>query len=164
MLLDVRGLPGLQRHSFRADCCSGCRVFRGSRTGRANVHRIVHAEDGGVHPELFPGVPPWGAIRQGHRIVGLFEINRCRRHRFRWPRTGNPVDRRCLRIADLFRRFPLCGGVCRLSIRVRTLSPERYSEAPDSRHDCARLVYLHDGCAARHAANPEHHSHHFLQD
>ena len=37
-------------------------------------------------------------------------------------------------------------------------------EAADPGDHRARRVHLHDGRAARHAADPEHHSHHLLQD
>ena len=80
------------------------------------------------------------------------------------PRTGRSVDRRGLRDPDLRRRVVVRRGVRGLSVRGRDVSPERNSQAAHPLHGRARRIQLHHGCAAGHAADPEHHSHDILQD
>ena len=68
-----------------------------------------------------------------------------------------------LQSAHLWRRLALRRGVRGLSVRGGSLPAERDPEAPHPRHHRARRLLLHDGRAARHAADPEHHSHHLLR-
>ena len=86
-----------------------------------------------------------------------------RRHRRARPGARCPVHRRRLRDPDLRRRVAVRRGVRGLSVRRRDVSPGRHSEAADPLHDRARRVQLHDGCAAGHAADPEHHPDDVLQ-
>jgi hypothetical protein len=67
------------------------------------------------------------------------------------------------RAAHVRRRITFRCRVRRLSIRCGNVSPGRYSQAPHPGHDCARCVHVHDGCAARDAADPKHHSHDVLR-
>ena len=76
----------------------------------------------------------------------------------------HPVDRARLRAPHLRRRVAVRRGVRGLSVRRGDVPPGRHPEAPHPRHHRARRVHLHDGCAARHAADPEHHPHDLLQD
>ena len=69
-----------------------------------------------------------------------------------------------LRDPDLWRRVAVRRGVRGLSVRRRDVPAERHSQAADSRHDRARRIQLHDGRAAGHAADPEHHPDDVLQD
>ena len=69
-----------------------------------------------------------------------------------------------VRAADLWRRVAVRRGVRGLSVRGRDVPPGRHPQAPDPRHDRARRLHLHHGCAAGHAADPEHHPDDVLQD
>ena len=80
------------------------------------------------------------------------------------PRARGAVDRRGLRDPDLWRRVAVRRGVRGLSVRRRDVPPERHSQAAHPLHDRARRIQLHDGCAAGHAADPEHHPDDVLQD
>ena len=82
----------------------------------------------------------------------------------RWPRARHSFDRDRLRDSDLWRRLTVCRGVRGLSVRGRDVPHERHSKAPHPRHDRTRRLYLHDGLAARHAADPEYHSNQLLRD
>ena len=159
VLPDVRGLSRLQRHPVRARSprC-GAVLLTDPSLVRADVHRPVHGQDGRLPEAVLPGVPARRGVRQADRAVGLFEIDRRRDHSPVRRRPGDAVDRAGLRAADLRRRVAVRGGVRGLSVRRRAVPPERHPQAPDPRHHRARRVHLHDGCAARHAADPEHHS------
>ena len=126
--------------------------------GSADVLQRVHGEDGRLREELLPGVHARRRVRQGHRAVRILQVDRLRGDRRARPRARDPVDRRGLRDPDLWRRVAVRRGVRGLSVRRRDVPPERHSQAAHSLHDRARRIQLHDGCAAGHAADPEHHS------
>ena len=43
---------------------------------RADVLQRVHGEDGRLREELFPGVHARRGVRQGHRAVGILQVDR----------------------------------------------------------------------------------------
>ncbi len=73
-------------------------------------------------------------------------------------------DRRGVRAAHLRRRLAVRRGVRGVPVRRGAVSPEQYSEAPDARRHRTRRILVHDGFAAGHAANSEHHPDDVLQD
>ncbi len=75
----------------------------------------------------------------------------------------DPGDRAGLRPADLRRGVAVCGGLCRLPFRRRTISPERDPQTADPRHRRPRGILVYHGRPARHAADPEYYSHQFLR-
>ena len=160
---DVGGLPRLQRDPV----CADRRAWRGvadrSDAGPTGIFRRLHGEDGRLREELFSGLHARRRVRQGHRAVGLFQVDRIRRHRRARPRARRAVHRRGLRDPDLWRRVAVRRGVRGLSVRGGDVPPGRHSQAADSLHDRARRLQLHDGCLAGNAANPEHHSDDVLQ-
>ena len=65
------------------------------RSGRGprHVQRRFHGEHGRVRQKLLSRVSAGRHFRQGHRALGLFEIDRFRRHRHCRPRTRHAGDR-----------------------------------------------------------------------
>ncbi|VTM20907.1 D-beta-hydroxybutyrate permease [Klebsiella pneumoniae] len=68
-----------------------------------------------------------------------------------------------VRPADLRRGVAVCGGLCRLPFRRRTISPERDPQTADPRHRRPRGILVYHGRPARHAADPEYYSHQLLR-
>ena len=93
-LPDARGLSRLQRDPVRAGRRAGRRAAHRSVAGRADVHQRVHGEDGRLREELLPGVHARRGVRQGHRAVGILEVDRLRGDRRARPRARDAVDRR----------------------------------------------------------------------
>ena len=131
--------------------------------GPTRVFQRLHGEDGRLREELFPGFHAGRRLRQSHRAVGLFQVDRIRRHRRARPGARRTVHCRRLRDPDLRWRVAVRRGVRGLSVRGRDVSPGRYSKAAHPLHDRARGLQLHDGCLAGNAANSEHHSDDVLQ-
>ena len=162
-LSDVCGLSRLQCDPVRPDRRAWRCVADRSLAGPADVLQRLHGEDGRLREELFPGFHAGRRFRQGHRAVGLFQVDRIRRDRRARPGARHTIHCRRLRDPDLWRRVAVRRGVRRLSVRGGDVSPGRYSKAAHSLHDCARRLQLHDGCPAGDAANSEHHSDDLLQ-
>ena len=74
-----------------------------------------------------------------------------------WPQQRHAVDRAGVRAPHLRRRVALRRRVRGLPVRRGDVPAGRHPEAADSGDHRARRVHLHDGRAARHAADPEHH-------
>ena len=161
---DVRRLPRLQRHPVRADL----RTARGAATDPALVAPVFSGvfmdKMVRLHQVLPAGVPARRGVRQGDRAVGLRALDRHGGDRPGRPRTQHAVDRAGLRAPDLRRRVALRRGVRGLPVRRGDVPAGRHSEAAHPRNHRARRVHLHDGRAARHAADPEHHPDRVLQD
>ncbi len=86
-----------------------------------------------------------------------------RRHPHPWAPPRDPGDRAGVRPADLRRGVAVCGGLCRLPFRRRTISPERDPQTADPRHRRPRGILVYHGRPARHAADPEYYSHQLLR-
>ncbi|ABA53134.1 hypothetical protein BURPS1710b_A1243 [Burkholderia pseudomallei 1710b] len=161
---DVRRLPRLQRDPVRPRRRARRGAADRSRRRRPRLLRHLHGKDGRLREALLPGVPARRRVRQGDRAVRLLRGDRRRRDPLHRPLARERGDRRGVRAAHLWRRVAVRRRVRRLSVRGRALSPEQHSEAPDAGRDRARRVLVHDGFAAGHAADPEHHPDDVLQD
>ena len=156
-LPDGGGLSWLQRDPVCAGGGAGCGAADRSRTGRTDVHRPVHGQDGRVSQTVLPGVSARRRVRQADRDIRVQQVDRVGDHQGGRRATRDAVDRAGVRDPDLRRCVAVCGGVRGLPVRGRTIPPEQYSEATDSGDHCARRIHLHDGRPAGHAADPEHH-------
>ena len=161
---DAGRLSRLQRHSLRAGRRPGRRPADRSQRGRADLLRHLHGKAGRLRQAVLSRVPAGRRLRQGHRTVRLLGIDRGRRDQIHRPLARQRGDRRRVRPADLWRRLAVRGRVRGLPLRRRAVPAEQHPEAADARRDRPGRIQLHHGRAARHAADPEHHPHHVLQD
>ncbi len=97
------------------------------------------------------------------RAVGVLALHRGRCDPLARHAPGDAGDRAGLRPAHLRRRVAVRGGVRGVPVRGRDVPPEQYPQAPDPGDHRPRRILVHDGCPARHAADPEHHPQHLLQ-
>ena len=162
-LSDVCGLSRLQRHPVRSDRCAWRGVADRSLARSTAVFQRLHGEDGRLCEELFSCFHAGRGLRQSHRAVGIFQVDRRRRHRRARPGARRVIHCCRLRNPDLWRRVAVRRRVRGLPVRGRDVPARRYSKAAHSLHDCAWGVQLHDGCLAGNAANSEHHSYDVLQ-
>jgi hypothetical protein len=89
-LPDVVAYRGYSVILFAPVAALGAVLLTDPATGRADVHRPVHGQDGRLPQAVFPGVPARRGVRQADRDLRLLEIDRRRRH----PR-GSAHNARC---------------------------------------------------------------------
>nr|GEU28540.1 hypothetical protein [Tanacetum cinerariifolium] len=164
----IMARTGFWAVEFRDPVCADCRAGGGaahrSRRRGARVFRHLHGQAGRLRQAVLPGVPAGRRVRQADRDFRLFRIDRGGGHPLHRPHPRQRRDRAGVRAAHLRRGVAVRGGVCRVPVCRRALPPKQYPQAADAGGDCAGRVFLHHGHLARHAANPEHHSHHVFQN
>ena len=133
--------------------------------GRADVHRPVHGQDGRVPQALFPGLSARRGVRQGDRDVGLLASPSS-------PRSSGLVgSERAICPIVVVCALLTYGGVSLFVVvfAVYPFAAEMFRQGDIPKRLIPGTIalgrlHLHHGFAARHAADPEHHPDHVLQD
>ena len=162
-LTDGDRLPWSACHPVRAALRpAGSRALRPA--GAAHLHRDVHGQRCRVRSIVLPTLSAGGGLRQADGSQRRGRDDR-RDHRSRsGPSTVDPGRRPGLRRTDVRRRVAFRGRLCRLSVRVGTVSRGRHPEEAHPRGHRSGGVYAHDGRTSGLAANPESDPHPLFRD